>query len=115
GAGLAPQVTRPAPAGADLEALLGDEELGCRPGRHREDRSAWHLLRRVPGWRPSPPAGDADADAGADDGASADHASGIEAEAGETGGETAPVVPAPVVPAPVVPAPTVHAPTVPAP
>jgi len=127
GAGLAPQVTRPAPAGADLEALLGDEELGCRPGRHREDRSAWHLLRRVPGWRPSPPAGDADADAGAEDGAGADnvtgadtgasagHASGIEAEAGETGGETAPVVPAPVVPAPVVPAPTVHAPTVPAP
>ena len=129
GAGLT-RVTRPAPAGADLEALLGDEELGCRPGRHREDRSAWHLLRRVPGWRPSPPAGDADADAdagahadagaedgagaenvtGADTGTSGDHTSGIEAEAGETGGETARVVHAPAVPAPAVPAPAVPAP-----
>jgi GGDEF domain-containing protein len=51
---------RPAPAGADLDALLGDEELGCRPGRHRRDRTAWQLLRRVPGWRPSTPAWDAD-------------------------------------------------------
>jgi GGDEF domain-containing protein len=60
GASLPAGPLRPAPAGADLDALLGDEELGCRPGRHRRDRTTWQLLRRVPGWRPSTPAWDAD-------------------------------------------------------
>src|SRR5919199_4586521 len=55
-------VPRPRPAGADLDALLAGEELGCRPGRHRRDSAAWALLRSVPGWRPSPPARDGDAE-----------------------------------------------------
>jgi GGDEF domain-containing protein len=107
GGNLTPRVPRPAPAGADLRALLGDEALGCRPGRHREDRVAWHLLRRVPGWRPSMPAWHADAA-----GTSTDSEAGSGAEAGENaaenGGENGTRV------APAVPAPAAFDPTAPA-
>jgi diguanylate cyclase (GGDEF)-like protein len=52
--------------GADLDSVVGEEEAGCAPGRHRQDAAVWRLLRLVPGWRPSPPAWDVDPD-GADD------------------------------------------------
>ncbi len=62
GASMSPRAVRPQPAGADLDLLLGTEDLGCRPGRHRRDRLTWQLLRHVPGFRPSPAAWDVDED-----------------------------------------------------
>ena len=55
--------------GADLDALLGDDESGCAPGRHRRPRPVWSLVRHLPGFRSTTPPDPAlatapDADAG---------------------------------------------------
>ena len=45
----------PLPGFAVLDDVLGEQEAGCAPGRHRHEPMRWQLLRHLPGWRPSPP------------------------------------------------------------
>jgi len=44
---------------AVLDDVVGEQEAGCAPGRHRHEPMLWKLLRHLPGWRPSPPPADA--------------------------------------------------------
>ena len=53
GAGLPATFRRRLP-GADLDDLIGPVESGVAPGRHRGPHPAWQVLRRLPGWRPTP-------------------------------------------------------------
>jgi diguanylate cyclase (GGDEF)-like protein len=51
-----PAAVTPLAGGADLDVLLGDEELGCAPGRHRRPSPFWALLQYLPGFRSVDPA-----------------------------------------------------------
>jgi diguanylate cyclase (GGDEF)-like protein len=42
--------------GADLDAVLGGEESGCAPGRHRRPNPMWSFLQNLPGFRSIGPA-----------------------------------------------------------
>ncbi len=68
---------------AVLDDVVGEQEAGCAPGRHRHEPLRWQLLRHVPGWRPSPPSREqaADAPADADSADAADDTEQLEAAA----------------------------------
>jgi diguanylate cyclase (GGDEF)-like protein len=55
GTGL-PAAVAPLVGGADLDAILGDEESGCAPGRHRHPGPLWGFLQHLPGFRSVDPA-----------------------------------------------------------
>src|SRR4051812_43060540 len=85
GASLPAAVT-PLVGGADLDLLLGDEESGCAPGRHRRPSPFWTLLQHLPGFRSVDPASWDDVE---DDDHDADEADDEETLATDTPAELA--------------------------